>query len=281
MAPTCSGVSTDAKCVIGVWATSERPKLTVRGFGSVSADLSQGYVQVARLGNPLVNEAVLPLALKDAFNGLEPKGDTPLAAGTLAGPAAGALFVKSVFTPELQGLLPVLYPGVFTQTGATANLPPTPRSDLFTIFLTGIPSITMQTNSGNPFTTPGKVASEILRLNVAIAPTAGVCQGKIMGALDGDLGGFPNGRRLEDDVTDIAFRAVAGGYGTFLNTALSFPNLSPGNLLTDGVQKNDKACLSKFPYVPSPHSGYDDVHPYPSSSWLLWVMKNAEFPKAQ
>ena len=281
LAPTCSNVSTDAKCVVGVWATSERPSLTVRSFGSVKADPSSTYVQVARLGNPLVNEAVLPLALKDAYNGLEPKGDTPLAAGTLAGPAAGALFVKSVFTPELQTLLPVLYPKVFTQTGATANLPPTPRTDLFTIFLTGIPGITQQTNSGNPFTTPGKIASDILRLNVAIPPSAAACAGKGMAAMDGDLAGFPNGRRLEDDVTDIALRAIAGGYGTFLNGALGLPNLSPGNLLSDGVQKNDKPCLANFPYVPSPHSGYDDVHPAPSSSWLLWVMKNATFGGAQ
>jgi hypothetical protein len=281
LAPTCTNVSTDTKCVVGVWATSERPSLTVRAFGSVKADPLATYVQVARLGNPLVNEAVLPLALKDAFNGLEPKGDTPLAAGTLAGPAAGALFVKSVFTPELQGLLPVLYPGVFTQTGATANLPATPRSDLFTIFLTGIPGVNAQTNSGNPFSDTTKVAADMLRLNVAIAPTASVCQGKIMGALDGDLGGFPNGRRLEDDVTDIALRAVAGGYGPFLNTALGLPNLSPGNLLTDGVQKNDKPCLTSFPYIPSPHSGYDDVHPAPSSSWLMWVVKNVEFPKTK
>ena len=281
LAPTCSGAQSDAKCVVGVWATSERPSLTVRSFGSVKADPSSTYVQVARLGNPLVNEAVLPLALKDAYNGLEPKGDTPLAAGTLAGPAAGALFVKSVFTPELQTLLPVLYPKVFTQTGATANLPPTPRTDLFTIFLTGIPGITQQTNSGNPFTTPGKIASDILRLNVAIPPSAAACAGKGMAAMEGDLAGFPNGRRLEDDVTDIALRAIAGGYGTFLNGALGLPNLSPGNLLSDGVQKNDKPCLANFPYVPSPHSGYDDVHPAPSSSWLLWVMKNATFGGAQ
>ena len=268
LAPTCGNTQADPRCVIGVWATSERPSLTTHAFASVSG--TGPYVQVARLGNPLINEAVLPLALKDAFNGLEPKNDTPLAAGAL-GATNAALFQSAVFTPELQTLLPVLYPGVFT---ASVNLPTTPRTDLFTIFLTGIPSVTQQVNSGNPFVDNTKVASEQLRLNLAIPPNAaGVCKGKIFGALDGDFAGFPNGRRLEDDVTDIALRAVAGGYGQTLKDALGLPDLSPGNLLTDGVQANDKPCLDSFPYVPSPSSGYNDLHPYPVGIWMPIVSK--------
>ena len=104
---------------------------------------------------------------------------------------------------------------------------------------------------------------------MAIKPTTAVCKGKIFGALDGDLAGFPNGRRLEDDVTDIAIRAVAGGYGPFLNGALGLPNLSPGNKLTDGVQKNDKDCMTSFPYMASPHGGYDDVH---TRNYFVWMM---------
>ena len=269
LAPTCTNAQADKSCVIGVWATSERPTLITRGFASVTGNNT--YVQVARLGNPLINEAVLPLALKDAFNSLEPKDDTGLAAGTFAGPGAAALFQAAVFTPELQTLLPVLYPGVFTPG---TNLPTTPRMDLFTIFLTGIPGVTQQTNSGNPFVDPTKTASEMLRLNLAIpANTAGVCKGKIFGALDGDFAGFPNGRRLEDDVTDIALRAVAGGYGKVLSDALGLPNFSPGNILSDGVQANDKPCLASFPYIPSPSSGYNDLHPYPTGIWMPIVAK--------
>jgi len=268
LAPSCNNTQADKNCVVGVWASSERPTLTTRGFGSVTG--SGAYVQVARLGNPLINEVVLPLALKDAFNSLQPKDDTGLAAGTFAGPGAAALFQKSVFTPELQTLLPVLYPGVFT----SANLPATPRMDLFTIFLTGIDGVNMQTNSGNPFVNPAKTASEMLRLNVAIpANPAGVCKGKVFGALDGDFAGFPNGRRLEDDVTDIALRAVAGGYGVVLSNALGLPNFSPGNILSDGVQNNDKPCLPNFPYMATPHSGYNDLHPYPTGIWMPIIAK--------
>jgi hypothetical protein len=271
VAPNCSNVITDTNCVVGVWTASYRPKLVAYNFGAV-VPASTSYQQVGRLGNPLVNEAVLPLALKDAFNSLPPSGDTPLAAGTLAGPGLAQLFVSSVLTPELQQLLPVLYPGTFTQS---VNLPAFPRSDLFTIFLTGIPGVNAQTKSGNPFADPTKVAAETLRLNVAIAPTAAVCKGKVMGAIDGDLAGFPNGRRLEDDVTDIAIRAVAGGYGPVLNSLLGLPNLSPGNLLTDGVQKNDRDCLPSFPYMAHPHSGYDDAHPNINYSWIMPIYKNS------
>jgi len=128
------------------------------------------------------------------------------------------------------------------------TVPPTPRNDLVTVFLTGIPDLNQQQNST---VTP----SEQLRLNVAIAPTAGVCQGNIMGVIAGDNAGFPNGRRLEDDVTDIALRVVAGGY--ILTPDF---NISPNNILTDGVQANDVPCLPNFPYMGTPHPGYENHH---------------------
>ena len=276
LAPSCNSVVTNTACVVGVWTTAARPTLIAYQFGAVKP-MTTTYQQVSRLGNPLVNEAVIPLALKDAFSSLPPSGDTPLAAGTLAGPAAADIFVSSVLTPELQQLLPVLYPGVFTQTTnvITGNLPAYPRNDLFTIFLTGIPGLNAQAKSGNPFTNPAKIASEQLRLNVAVKPSAAVCQGKVFGALDGDLAGFPNGRRLEDDVTDIAIRAIAGGYGPALNSLLGLPNLSPGNLLTDGVQKNDKDCMSSFPYMAAPHRGTDDVHTRNYFAWMMPLLREA------
>ena len=269
LTPNCPAgtAATDTKCVIGIWATADRPTTTVRaaitGGESVGGDGS--YVQVSRLGNPLVNEAVLPLSLKDAFNALDPSLDqvafTGGADALFGGAPVGAIFQTAVFTPELQRLLPTLYPGVFIQTGTGKNLPNYPRNDLFTIFLTGLPGVNIQTNSGNPLTTPGKIASEQLRLNVAIPPNAaGVCKGARLAAMDGDLAGWPNGRRLEDDVTDMALRAVAGGYGTFLAGALGLPNFSPGNILTDGANANDVACLPSFPYMGTPHSGYADYH---------------------
>jgi hypothetical protein len=198
-----------------------------------------------------VNEVVLPLALKDAFNTISPATDFPLFSAqppsTLAG--AGAILRTSILTPELANLIPVLYPAVSQKVA-------TPRTDLLTVFLTGVPTVTRQVNSA---TTP----SEQLRLNIAIAPTAGVCAGDRLGAMAGDLAGFPNGRRLEDDVTDIAIRAVAGGYGSFLASlplTPPLPNFSPNNALGDGVDKDDVPCLASFPYVGTPHAGYNRIH---------------------
>jgi hypothetical protein len=267
LAPDCDletdGVLDDfnAACVIGVWSTADRPSVITRTLGNEEG--SGDFVQVSRLGMPLTNEVVLPIALKDAFNGLKPEQDTTLFAGgfdAAFGAPVGQLAVSSVLTPELQLLLPALYTGVFTQTGATANLPAFPRTDLLTIFLTGVPDVNAQANSGNPFEDDTKTASDQLRLNLAVAPTAGVCEGEPLGVLVGDLAGFPNGRRLEDDITDVALRAVAGGYGEFLEGLLGLPNFSPGNLLNDGVSRNDKPCLEEFPYVGTPHSGYDRIH---------------------
>lgn len=230
--------ATDKRCVIGVWSTAERPAITVRTPGTESPGGGSEYVQVSRLGHPLVNEVVMNLALKDTFNAVPPSVDRTVPA-----------VVERVNDPELAQLIPVLYAGTID------TVPSAPRTDLFTIFLTGIPGITEQENS---METP----SEQLRLNTAIAPTAGVCAGEPLGAIAGDLAGYPNGRRLEDDVTDIAIRAVAGGYGEFLEDQLGLPNLSPNNLLGDGVDENDKPCLDSFPYMASPHSGYRDFHPF-------------------
>jgi hypothetical protein len=281
LAPECPandpGLGGSNKCVIGVWSTADRPVVTTRGLLSGEKG-SGGYTQVSRLGMPLTNEVVLPLGLKDAFNGLRPELDTALITGGLDGLAPGAskLATTAVLTPELQQLLPILYPKAFRQTAnadGAANLPAFPRLDLFYIFLTGLPGVNAQEKSGHP-ATAGKFASDQLRLNVAIKPTKGVCAGDPLAALNLDVAGFPNGRRLEDDVTDIALRAVAGGYGDKLPPALApligvtLPNFSPGNLLADGVSKDDAPCLSAFPYVGTPFAGYDRVHAAIYSQWL-------------
>src|SRR5262249_58530130 len=121
------------------------------------------------------------------------------------------------------------------------------RTDLVAILLTGVPGLN--------FT--GNKKADLLRLNTKIAPTAAVGGGKRLGVLDGDLAGFPNGRRLEDDVVDIDLRAFAEGYGSFLNSLLGLPNRTPNNLLGDGVDANDKPFLTTFPYLASPHQGYE------------------------
>jgi hypothetical protein len=214
---------TDPDAVIGVYAASERRQ--VRVLSSTGNQPSQfgKWVRVSRLGMPLVNEVVIPLGKKDRFNASDPADD--------------AQFGKFVLDPEPARLIPVLYPGV--------KVPAAPRNDIATIFLTGIPGLNQ----------PAKVtASEMIRLNMGIAPTP-FAQQNPLGLLAGQMDGFPNGRRLVDDTPDIELRALAGGTPFTPDF-----NKAPNNILTDGVQKNDKPFLSSFPYLATPHQGYDHNH---------------------
>jgi Domain of unknown function (DUF4331) len=203
----------DPNAVIGIWSTASRPSVTARGGGQEKH--SENYVQVSRLGQPLVNEVVIPRGVKDVFNSLHPTGD-----------GAALSFVTD---PEVPKLLSALF-GI--------QSPPAPRNDLVTIFLTGIPGLNQPVNVR---------PSEMLRLNVAIAP---VPNPNRFGVLGGDVAGFPNGRRLGDDVVDIALRAVAGA--TPLTPAF---NSGINAQLGDGVSGNDKSFLTAFPFVATPHAG--------------------------
>jgi hypothetical protein len=124
------------------------------------------------------------------------------------------------------------------------------RTDLTTILLTGVPGLN--------FT--GNREMDLLRLNMAIPPKSTVGGGDPLGVLKGDLAGFPNGRRLEDDVTDIEVRAIAQGYGSVLHGLLGLPDDSPNNLLGDGDNHNDRNFQQHFPYEASPKSGYDPTN---------------------
>jgi len=207
----------DPSAIIGVWSTASRPAVATRTAGGIN--YSGDLVQVSRLGNPLVNEVVIDRARKDAFNSLEPTGD--------------AAALDRVVNPELATLLNLVF-GV--------RVPPNPRNDLVTIFLTGIPGLNQP---------PNVRPSEMLRLNMAVPPvTPEMPQYSRLGVLGGDIAGFPNGRRVGDDVFDIAVRAVAGG--TPLTPAF---NVSPNNALGDGVDGNDVPYLRIFPYLGVPHAG--------------------------
>ena len=214
--------------VLGIYASASRmSRRVLRDDGT--QDNSGKYVQVSRLGNPLINEVIIPVGRKDYWNAQDPSKDKQ--------------FQKYYETPELAGLVNFLYPTL-------PDARTTGRTDLSLILLTGVPGLN--------FT--GNTAADLLRLNVAVKPTAGVGQGNVLGVLNGDLAGFPNGRRLEDDVTDIELRAVADGYGDVLNKLFGLPNLSPNNTVGDGVNENDMPFLSSFPYVATPHQGYEHTH---------------------
>jgi len=218
---------TSADAVIGVWAVSSRQKISVlRSAFDDDGDepLTVGpYQQVSRLGSPLVNELIIPLKLKDRFNASTPAGDSQ--------------FAQFVTNPQLAQLLSAVF-GI--------SIPPAPRNDLAAIFATGIPINSVTGPNFTTFLSDGK-PHEMLRLNVAIPPAASPNR---LGLLGGDVAGFPNGRRVFDDVVDIALRVVAGG--TPFTPAT---NVSPNNTLGDGVANNDVPFLTRFPYLGTPQSG--------------------------
>ncbi len=218
---------TASDAVVGVWATSSRRTTQIRSGGQILT--SGAWQQISRLGNPLVNEVVIPLSLKDAFNGLSPEFD-----GTIP------RVVQAVTDPELARIMQLVY-------GIT--IPPPPRNDLVQIFGTGIPVNAVTGPNYTTFLSDG-TAHEYLRLNVAIPPTP-IASMNRLGLLGGDVAGFPNGRRVFDDVTDIALRAVAGG--TPFTPAT---NIAPNNTLGDGVSSNPEGpLLTRFPYLLSPNQG--------------------------
>lgn len=216
---------TASDAVVGVWATaSRRSTRIINADGTRSSE--GAWRQISRLGNPLVNEVVIPLRLKDAFNSLSPQSD-----------AVAAPFVQD---PELARLMSLVF-GI--------NVPPPPRNDLVAIFATGIPVNPITGPNYTTFLSDG-VPHEYLRLNVAI-PITPIANQNRLGLLGGDVAGFPNGRRPFDDVTDIALRAVAGG--TPFTPAT---NVAPNNALGDGVSSNPEGpLLTRFPYLRTPNQG--------------------------
>ena len=228
--------------VIGVWASASRRAVRVLEKDGTPTYFGP-WVQVSRLGNPLINEVIIPRHLKDYWNASKPKDDKQ--------------FKKYYENPELAGLVNLLYPGL-------PDVATTGRTDLSLILLQGVPTVNDM---------PGDLFADYLRLNTAIPPckddtatdNLGKCRaiGVFFNGTDAaaDLAAFPNGRRLEDDVTDIEIRAVAQGYGPILNSLFSLPNLSPNNIVGDGVDKNaDMPLQSSFPYIGLPHGGYEHVH---------------------
>ncbi|MDP9461334.1 MAG: DUF4331 domain-containing protein [Actinomycetota bacterium] len=248
--------------VIGVWSTTSRRQTKVfKDTGAAPApsenDLSDAanhsgeFVQVSRLGNPLVNEAVVPAQLKDFFNRLEPTGDAAL--------------LSEVQNPELPTLIEAVY-GIRNPNRNRGNTAAANRNDLVAAFLTGF---SRDVFAGRTFggagrgvvnadlnsldlneVSPNPAPAEYLRLNVNVPPTP-AARANRLGVVGGDLGGFPNGRRLQDDVVDIAIQVFEG----------ALVGQDPAVLRTlsalDGVNGNDRPFLNTFPYIADPHAGSD------------------------
>jgi len=229
-----SSKATDKGAVIGVWTTASRQTATV---WDASKGMSVGtgpFRQVSRLANPLFNEVLVPLGMKDEWNTLPPSGDKR--------------FADRVTHPELAALLPALYPGVFPNL-AKLNAKGTARADLEAILLTGIPSgiVTGFQNYTGP------VLADLLRLNTAIPPSTSP---NPLGVVGGDLAGFPNGRRVFDDVVTIELRAIAGATVPLVDKTFT-PDGAAGQV-TDGLTMASvpSGYLSEFPYLGVPYSGF-------------------------
>jgi len=233
-----SDLSAD-RTVIGVWTAAYRRQARIRRDKDEDGDgidvESGPWVQVSRLGNPLFNEVIVPMSKKDVWNSLPPKAD--------------GQFLKYVQHPELAKLLPILYPGVFPKlAGLTAA-----RDDLVAILLTGIPSGIIP--GFQNFT--GSTPADMLRLNLAIGPTS---KPSILGLLGGDAAGYPNGRRVFDDVVTIELRAVAGLTYQVVHGASVFTADGAAGAIYDvedpSTNKAPVDYLSSFPYLNTPDSGF-------------------------
>jgi Domain of unknown function (DUF4331) len=205
----------DAKAgnaAVGVWATTERRRVSVLRHGKRHGS---HWVQVSRLGNPLINEVIIPIGQKDKFNRTSPADDLKN-------------FGKYALNPEPARLLNALF---------KLGVKETNRTDIVQALLTGVPGLTQIGSHPAP--------ADTLKLNLGVAPSASPSR---FGVLANDLAGFPNGRRLADDVTDIELRVIAG--------ALLKPSEGGKQIpLGDGVDQNDHAFRSSFPYVALPTDG--------------------------
>jgi hypothetical protein len=216
--------------VLGIWGGASRRKVRIADCANDELSEAGPWVQVSRLGNPLFNEVLVPLGEKDRWNGAQPVNDSCYAGG--------------VQHPELAGLLPVLYPGVFPNLAALSA----PRADLVAILLTGIPPGIVPGFQNNT----GSVLADMLRLNVAIPPAA---TPNPLGLIGGDPAGFPNGRRVADDVVTIELRAIAGV--TYPLVDKSYKPDAAASLITQGLTPAATRYLPAFPYVGLPYDGYD------------------------
>jgi hypothetical protein len=232
---------TDPLAVLGVWTTASRQRARIYD-GWPGRDVWSGpFTQVSRLGNPLFNEVLIPLGTKDYWNSQPPAEDSQ--------------FASHVATPELAGLLPVLYPGVFPNLAAYVKSG-APRADLLAILLTGIPSGVVP--GFQNYT--GSRQADVLRLNVAIPPsTKGVSN---LGLIGGDPAGYPNGRRVFDDVTTIELRAIAGATLPLVDSSYT-PDAAAGAISmgltsgpTDLSAMGTENYLPTFPYLGTPYPGF-------------------------
>jgi hypothetical protein len=250
-----SSVTGNVNGVIGAYASTERQKVRVlketisrtpapnpgssgddngdqngdvKGNAGDGGHLAGQFTQVSRLANPLVNELIIGTDTKDRWNRTDPQAE--------------AQFLNFYLNSRLATAINIRF---------GTNFPTTNRTDLVNALLK-YPS---QPQTG---TCGRNDCAELLRLNLAVAPTP-PAQQKRLAVLAGDNAGWPNGRRPNDDVTDIALRVVAG----FLLNPSGTPPLGDGvnfNIGAEGSNLTANGIYTVFPYLPTPHDGRNRRH---------------------
>lgn len=218
--------ATSTAATIGVWGTTSRPRLLVRR-APLPPQSAGRFSQIQRMGNPLINELLVGTAFKDRFSMDQPVNDSQ--------------FASFFLDPSLARVVNAL-------TGGAVAIPAPPRNDLLPVVTYAPPIAAVGTPAGP--------IADLLRLNTGVAPAPPASSSRL-GLLGGDAAGFPNGRRLFDDVTDVALRLVVGGV-----LAAPFPGYTPGvnDRLGDGVNVNDAPYRTTFPYFANAPSGRDRRH---------------------
>lgn len=208
---------------IGIWGTTSRPRITIRRSPNPASN-SGPYRQVQRMGNPLINELVIGIGSKDRWSMDQPKNDSQ--------------FANFFLDPPIVHVVEAVY-------GGGLKVPSAPRTDL-------LPLVTYAAPIAAPGTPAGPIA-DLLRLNTGV-PATPLEKASRLGLIGGDAAGYPNGRRLFDDVVDITLRVAVGGV---LQPKF---NQFPNNRLGDGVNVNDVPFRSEFPYLADSPSGRNRRH---------------------
>jgi Domain of unknown function (DUF4331) len=221
--------------VIGVYAENERHKFKVLHAPGEAATEDGPWVRVSRMANPLVNELIINTPFKDGWNAADPENEANFQA-----------FYKN---PVIATALNLVYHvAILPIDGSSAN----DRTDLMSLLLKYPGQALDGTNCGSP-------CSELLRLDLRVPPTKPNDQNRLGAALSADKAGWPNGRRPNDDVTDIAIRVVGGNNfisaraGDGVNFLEGAPGVVGVDITANGIAKN-------FPFLPTPYDGKNRRH---------------------
>jgi hypothetical protein len=221
--------------VIGVYANTARQKVRVLGEDDAGKIDAGPWVQVSRMANPLVNELIITTPFKDGWNAAEPEDEANFQ----------DFYKNPVVATELNL---VFHVAIVPIDGSPANN----RTDLMSLLLKYPGQALNGTNCGRP-------CAELLRLDLRAPPTAPESQSRLGSALGGDPAGYPNGRRPNDDVTDIVVRVVGGKnyIANRIGDGVNFLEGAPGKV---GVDITANGIARNFPFLPTPYDGKNRRH---------------------